>query len=369
MSSPTEKLSGEWRAESGGAPVAIAPAPAGASDPAPAPEGVEWPASAGQEDTAPGVDLVHPLVQDLLLNPTRWRIWPAVAVLRWMQRRTAREELRIVYRSRPSLGFSGSEIHDIAIDGDRLELILNAPGLAAAGSPLPPSDIARIIADKRNGGALSAWLDGPGDLFMQVLEAMQARSNAPFALSTGGRIEAHALAADLVGRSAVLAAGPGGALYDSEWLDPGGAVGLAALFLGPISAAGLAGLFRAFTGLPVRIEEFTGAEVATLRPARVGLRMGMMLGSRCRLPSAGIEAHIEGGSDPDSQEWARDPVRRRSLRLLAMSYIGAPSPAVRVLLWLDAGNAPPVALADGAALGGLAVLGEAGHRVELPLEG
>ena len=362
MSSPAEQRAGGLLAEPESA-VADVPAPVEAL--APAPRAVEEAASAGADDA--GDAFGHPLVQGLMLDPARWRIWPAVAVLRWLQRRAGRVGRRLVYRSQPSLGFAGSEIRDVAIRDGHLELTLNAPGLAAAGSPLPSSDIARIIADARDGGALGFWLDGPVDLFMQALETMQAQSNAPFALITGGQVDSHRLLADVVGRSAPLTAGAHGALFDTRRREPEGAIGLAGLFFGPVSASGLGGLFRAFTGLPVRIEEFTGADLMTARPARVGYPMRAMLGARCNLPSAGVEIHIEGGSDPDARKWARDPVRRRSLHLLALTYVGARSPVVRVLLWLDPGNAPPAELDDGAAFGGLAVLGEADHRVMLPL--
>ena len=337
-------------------------------EPAPrmVPQAVEEPASTVQENAVEAMG--HPLVQDLMLNPAGWRIWPAVAVLRWLQNRSERVGRRLVYRSQPSLGFAGSEINDVAIREGHLELTLNAPGLAAAGSPLPTSDIARIIADKRNGGALSAWLDGPCDLFMQVLEATLAQFNAPFALITGGHVDAFMLLADVVGRSAPLSAGADGALFETRQRIPEGAVGLAGLFVGPTSASGLAGLFRAYTGLAVRIAEFAGGDVAIARPSRVGQRMGMLLGAECRLPSAGVEIHIEGGSNPDAQKWAREPIRRRSLHLLAQSYLGGPLVAVRVFLWLDPGNAPPAALADSAAFGGLAVLGPAEIRVGLPLK-
>ena len=372
MSSPTERLGGAnpIEPESAPEPVVVAPVPAGPLPPAPdpAPPGVEDAASPGAETAGAEPEWSHPLVQDLLLNPTRWRIWPAVALLRWLQRRTGRQGLRLVYRSQPSLSFVGSEVNDVGMREDCLELTLNSPGLATAGSSLPAADIARIIADQREGGGLSAWLDGPGDLYMQVLEAMQAQSNTAFALMIGGRISAHDFAADIVGRTATLAAGPGGALYDCRGYEPEGAVGLAGLFLGPITASGLGELFRAFTGLPVRVEEFAGAEVTTARPARVGRPMGMMLGATCRLPSAGVEVHIEGGSEPRSQEWARDPVRRWSLHLLALSYVGVPSPVVRLFLWLDAENAPPAALDGSAAFGGLVLLGEAGLPVKFPLE-
>ena len=337
-------------------------------EPAPGmePQAVEEPASPGQEDAIETMG--HPLVQDLMLDPTGWRIWPAVAVLRWLQNQSGRAGRRLVYRSRPSLGFASSEISDVAIREGHLELTLNAPGLAAAGSPLPSSDIARIIADKREGGALSAWLDGPCDLYMQVLEAMLAQSNAPFALITGGHVDAFMLLADVVGRTAPLSAGANGSLFETRRRVPEGAVGLAGLFVGPTSASGLAGLFRAHTGLAVRIEEFAGGDVTVARPARVGQRMGMLLGAECLLPSAGVEIHIEGGSNPDAQKWAREPTRRRSLHLLANSYVGGPSVAVRVFLWLDPGNAPPATLADSTAFGGLAVLGPADHPVCLPLK-
>jgi predicted component of type VI protein secretion system len=272
-----------------------------------------------------------------------------------------------MYRSTPSLKFSSSEINDIAIDLDGAELTLAAPGIAAPGSPLPTTDIARIVEDRRRGGALATWLDGIGDRFMHALEAAQVRSNAAFALATGGQIEAVRVIANLAGRSAPLAARAGGKLFDTSREVPEGAVGLAGLFLGPISAAGLAQLFQAFTGLPTRVEEFSGAEVLILTPVRIGGPMRRMLGSKCHLPAAGIEIIVDGGCRPEAQEWARNLMRRRALRLLATSFIGSPSPVASLFLELAPDNAPPAALDGGSALGGLAILGKAEQPVRFPL--
>lgn len=308
----------------------------------------------------------HPLVSELMLHPYRWRIWPAVAVLRWLQRLLPNAP-RLVFRSRPSLSFAGSEVHDLTIDENSIGLVLNAPGLATAGSPLPASDIARIIADRHQGGALSTWLDGPGDRFMHLLEEAQRRSNTAYALVAGGGVEALALTRDLVGRSALLNADPDRTLSAAIDEDPEGAVGLAGLFLGPASAAGLRALFSTVTSLPVRVGEFAGADIATAHPAFMGGPMGLILGMTCELPSAAVEVHLDGGPRPEAREWARKETCRQSLHLLATAYVGAPSPEVRVFLWLDGSNAPAAALDDDTALGGLAVLGTSDEPVCLPL--
>ncbi len=274
---------------------------------------------------------------------------------------------RLVYRSQPSLGFASSEVRDLRLGGDRIDLVLNAPGLATAGSPLPSSDIERIIADHHEGGALGAWLDGPGDRFMHLLEDVQMTSDPAFALAAGGRVEIFALARDLVGRSAPLNARGDGALDAANDKEPDGALALAALFLGPVSASGLRGLVQAFTRLPARVVEFAGATTVTARPARVGAPMGLILGMSSELPSAGVEIHIEGGTRRTAADWARSAVRRRSLHLLAMAYIGAVSPETRLFLWLDGANAPPAALDKDTTLGGLAVLGTSDVPVRLPL--
>ena len=309
----------------------------------------------------------HPLVQDLMLNPTRWRLWPAIAVLRWLQGRIGPNAPRIVFRSRASLSFASSEISDIVFGEDTIDLILNAPGLTTAGSSMPASDIARIIEDQRRGGAIGYWLDAPTDLFLHALESMQVQVDPAFSLMTGSRIEAFMMVANTVGRSVPLGAAPEGDLYLPEGHEPLGAVGLAALFLGPVTAAGLGGLFRAFTDLAVRVEEFTGATIPTARPSRVGGLFGRILGASCHLPSAGVEVHLEGGAIRKAQEWARNPIRRASLWLLALAYIGSPSPEPSLFLWLDGDNAPPAALDGDAALGGLAVLGTSEGPVRLPL--
>ena len=320
-------------------------------------------------EAADAASLRHPLAQDLLLNPDRWRIWPAVAVLRWLMRGGRGIVRGLVYRSKPALKFPTSELDDVAIESNGAELTLNAPGLAAAGSPLPVADIARIMEDRRRGGGLAQWLDGPGDRFMQAAEAAQNRHNAAFALATGGGIEAVRVVANLVGRSSSLRAVGRGDLSDAMERDPEGAIGLAGMFLGPISASGLGALFEAFTGLSCKVEEFTGAPVTILRSARVGAAMGRILGTSCHLPAAGVDVIVEGGSDAWAREWARCPGHRRALAFLAQSYIGSPNPQARVFLDLAPDNAPPAVLGEDAAFGGLAVLGEAVETVRLPLAG
>ncbi len=321
------------------------------------------------ESSTGGNDLSHPLAQDLLLNPSRWRIWPAVAILRWLLRGTRRTLRGLIYRSNPSLGFVGSEIQDVAFEEGRVDLLLSAPGLAAPGSPLPTADIARIVSDTRapHRGALAAWLDGPGDRFMQAVEVAQASNNAAFALATGGRIEALRVITELAGRSAPLTARQGGMLATSLGGDPEGAIGFATLFIGPSSTVGLRTLLETYTGLPVTIEEFSGAEVPVLRAARLGRPIGRILGAMCELPTAGVDVVLDGGADPESLEWARNHVRHRSLALLCESYVGSPSPVVRVYLKLEPAIVPETVLGGPATLGGLAVLGRPKRPVRLLL--
>ena len=309
----------------------------------------------------------HPLAQSLMFDPTRWRLWPAVAVLRWMERMLWNGR-KLAYRSNPTLSFVGSEIHDIHFSNDRVAVVLNAAGLACAGSALPTSDIARIIADTRLRGALNDWLDGICDRFMHALERMQSQSHTAFAVATGGSVEAHVLVRALAGRTTPLHAAPNGALFHGLDQEPAGAIGLARVFVGHQSARGLESLLAALTGLSVRVEEFTGAEIDVARPTRLGGGIGRLLGSKCRAPEAGIEVHIEGESNEEARNWASDPVRRRTLHTLATTYVGAHTPAVRFVLWLDPDNVPEGRLDGTTTLGGMAVLGGATSRIALPIE-
>ena len=376
MSSPTSSAAPRQEAPEPDGSAAPTPPPTTAADKQPdaPPRKVDVPADDSpaqpQASDAPDDDPdTHPLVRDIMLNPRRWRIWPAAAVLRWLQRRLKSGSRRIVFRSSPSLSFPASEVEDLHIGHDTIGLVLNAPGLASPGSPLPSSDIARIAADYQSQGPLSMWLDGPGDRFMHIVELAQLQTNPAYALMTGERVQAFSLVADLVGRSAPLSAQQGGRLSAPAEAEPEGAVGLASLFTGTISATGLAGLFQAFTSLPTRIVEFAGAVVEIGQPSRLGSPLGLMLGLRCRLPTAGVEVRMDGGSRSAAQKWARDQERRHSLHVLAAAYVGAPSPTVRILLSLNADNVPPAALDGHSALGGLAVLGPVDERVELPLHG
>lgn len=309
--------------------------------------------------------LTHPLILDLLLEPANWQIWPAVAALRWMLRQRGKTT-DVIYRCKPSLRFASSEIVDVALTGEGVVLTLEAPGIAGPGSLLPTSDIARIIEDDLTGGGLGRWLDGPTDRFMHAVEVAKGQYQAAFALATGGKIAALDSIASLVGRSAPLSSRGDGRLSDTWREEPEGAVGLAGLFVGPVSAAGLAELFQAFTRLPVEVRENAGAEVTVLHPATVGGTFNAMLGTTCRMDAAGIEVTLDGGDCPTNQAWAREPSRRRALYLLAQSYIGSSNPAVRIILRLERENVPPATLGE-AAFGGLALLGEANEAVFLPL--
>ena len=327
-------------------------------------------AAGPDRETATGPDPgtpSHPLAQDLLLYPDHWQIWPAVAVLRWLYRDVSREARQLVYRSKPGLGFSGSEIEDVALRSDGADLVLTVPGIAACGSALPASDIERIVRDARRGGGIAAWLDGPGDRFMQSLEVAHTRTNAALALAKGGRVEAVRSLASIAGRSATLAARPGGVVFGWAGLDPEGATGLAPLFVGAISASGLKALFEAFTSLAVRVKEFAGAAIDVARPARIGAAVGRVLGTRCTLASAGVEVVIEGGADPQAPMWARDPQRRRSLHRLVEAYVGTGLPEVRIILELDGAVAPHAALDGETAFGAMAMLGHGEGPVQLAL--
>ena len=310
----------------------------------------------------------HPLVKSLIRDPEHWRLWPAVAVLRWMERKLLSKGRGLTYRSHPALCFAGSEISDIRFMPEHVAIVLNAVGLACAGSPLPTSEIARIIADTRNDGALNEWLDGICDRFMHALERMQSQCHSAFAIATGGTIEAHALVAELAGRTTPLNATPDGTIFHGPDPVPEGAVGLAGMFVGVPSARGIEALFAAFTGLDVRAREFAGAEMDVARPARLGGKIGKLLGRRCRPPEAGVEVHLEGGRDDDARKWVCDRTRRQSLHTLAMTYVGSGTPAVRFVLWLDPECVPEGRLDGTLALGGMAVLGSATKRIALPIE-
>ena len=312
-------------------------------------------------------DLNHPLVQDLLLNPSRWRIWPAVAVLRWMLRRMPRDRRRLVFRSKPTLAFPASEISDIAVGTAYAELFHTALGLTGPGSPLPTSDVDRVIKNYRRSGALAMWLDGPSDRFLHVVESAQAHYNAAFSVATGDEIQALRLVCKMAGYATPFAAEPGGRLSTIGSDRAPTAAGLAALFLTPPTASGLRELFRAFTALPTRVTEFAGDRLRVLRPARIGGPIKAILGTTCHCSAAAVEVEINGGSDPDAHKWGQEPSRRGSLYLLAKTYIGTSPPIARLFLRLNPDNAPPAALDGRSALGGLAVLGHASAQVRLPL--
>ena len=333
-----------------------------------APEASESVGLPARPELSGGAGSPDPLPADLRRRPHRWRLWAAVAAAR----RGAREAgaaagpagvaaPRLVYRSRPSLRFVPAEVDSVAARDDRIELTLGAPGPASPGAALPGSDVERIARNP----ALAEWLDGGLDRLMQAVEEGCARSSEAFALARGAESEALREVAFLAGRSAPLAAAPGARLACSALARGGAALG--AWFVGRPTAAGLAGLLRALTGLPVRVRERSGAALPILEPAGIGAPIGRMLGARVRVPEAGVEVRLEGGEDRGALGWAADPAKRASLRAALDAYVGGPVPEVRVALRVGAGVLPAAALDGGARLGGACVLGRSRGPTVLPI--
>ena len=330
------------------APVSLeAPPPVARAAPAVGPESSSRPAAAVPASSISRAGLPkkgkaalrHPLVQDLLLNPTRWRLWPAMAILRWLQRQMRKNSIRIVYRTRPTLSFPASEIADIYfVRPNELQIVVNALGLANAGSALPSADIARIIADYRSGGALSLWLDMVADRMLHAAETSVARSVSPFACAMGGFPEADSVLPSLVGHDGVLAESRPDGLSLSRRAGARRLTALGALFLGVPTAHGLARAFEGFTSLHARVIEFTGAPLDVSRPARLGAGFGRVLGSRRIVAEAGVTVRLnDGPTCEDAVAWASDPVRIRSLYELARTYIGdaSPEPSIELVVRID----------------------------------
>ena len=360
-------------ASSGVAPVATPPAPpearlpAAGEAPAARRGASSRPATAVPASTASRSEssedgkaaLRHPLVQDLLLNPTRWRLWPAMAIIRWLQRQMRKNRIRIVYRTRPTLSFPGSEIADIYfVRPNELQLVVNALGLANAGSALPSADIARVIADHRAGGALALWLDMVADRMLHAAEASVAQSVSPFACAMGGFPEADSMLPSLVGHDGVVSETRPDGLSPSRRAGARRLTALGALFLGVPTAHGLARAFEGFTSLHARVIEFTGAPLEVSRPARLGAGFGRVLGSRRIVAEAGVTVRLnDGPTCEDAVAWASDPVRIRSLYELARAYIGDASPEPSIELVVRTEELSPLAPGSrNALLGGCAML-------------
>ena len=303
--------------------------------------------------------LRHPLVQDLLLNPTRWRLWPAIAIMRWLQRQMRKNRIRLVYRTRPTLSFPASEIADIYfVRPNELQIVVNALGLANAGSALPSADIARIIADYRSGGALATWLDMVADRMLHAAETSVAQSVSPFACAMGGFPEGDSVLPSLVGHDGVVAESRRDGLSLSHRTGARRLTALGALFLGVPTAHGLARAFEGFTSLHARVIEFTGAVLEISRPARLGAGFGRVLGSRRIIAEAGVTVRLnDGPTCEDAVAWASEPARIRSLYELARTYIGDASPEPSIELVVRTDELSPLAPGSrNALLGGCAML-------------
>ena len=311
----------------------------------------------------------HSLVLDLMLEPAKWKLWPAVAVLRWMQSQMPPDAPTIVqFRSRPSLSFPGSEIHDLALNGPHFEVVLNTLGIACTGSPLPPSDVARIIEDTRNKGGLAAWLDGLTNQLMHILEAAMVQHSSAFSAAREEPIEAIESICSIVGNDAPLSATLNGSFHPSPHGAPDGALALTGLFAGPPSCAGLASVVSAITGLRCEVEEFAGARLEVARPARVGHRMRAILGAWSETASAGVEVVMHAGEETDTAlAWGRDPVRLATLHRVTSGYVGSAGPEVRLILLIDSQRVPPAALDGATRLGACAVTGGGSELLRIPL--
>ncbi|MYE22976.1 MAG: hypothetical protein F4Y01_03380 [Gammaproteobacteria bacterium] len=339
----------------------------------PAPQGARTTeADAGDAGGGAAGEAMHanPLVQDFLLDPTSWPIWAAVALMRSVMEQAPSIE-RLFYRSKPTLGFSGSEIQDVGIAEGAIHLVLSAPGLAAPGSALPLPDVARIVADtyRPDGGAIAYWLDGMVDRLMQVVEAAEARTNAAFALATGADLQVVDSVLKLAGMSAPLRAKPGGVLQDSFSEEGEPVPGLARMFAGQATAAGLQSLVSGFTDLPAAVEEFIGVDMPVINPLRVGAVLGgQAVGRECTVGAAGVNVILDGTEDPDAVEWVRDPARGLSLANLCEAYVGARVPRVFLFVELAPQFIPQAELGGDTAFGRAPLLGSADEAMRVPIE-
>ena len=316
-----------------------------------------------------GEALAHPLVQSVLLEPCLWRLWSAVAVLRWLEARTRVRNLRVVYRSKPSLSFPPSEIHDIALTRGQIQVVINALGVASSGSPLPSSDVMRVIADYRANGALSLWLDAITDRLAHAAESSMRASVASFASAIGAPIAAHLSLGVVCGTDAPLSATPAGALLRPRRHNARGALALGALFLGAPSAHGLARLIEALTGLHARVEEFAEGEMLVAMQMHVGSALPAIPGERASVAASALEVHINDVERPlDAFALALNRVRLRALEEAALAYIGDSSPAVRFVLWVRGDDVRTASLGSRALLGCSFVPGTVkARRLALPV--
>lgn len=301
----------------------------------------------------------HPLAQDLFLHPTRWRLWPAVAVLRWLQGKMRSHHVKIAYRGRATLSFSPCEIADINLQRPaRIEIVVNALGIASPGTGLPGADVSRIIADDRSTGALARWLDMIADRMLHAAEASMSRSNRAFACARGDDSEARRTLTALVGHDAVLAEHP------EHGLVPMGTPGarrldaLAAIFVGQPSAHGLARIFEAYTGLHTRVTEHTPDTIDVARPARLGAPMRRILGAKRRIDEAGVTLRMNDAERcEEATRWTSDRTSIQSLYRLAAAYIADARPRARIEVAVPAHTVRPARLGtENARLGANAML-------------
>ncbi len=354
---------------------AILPADAADADPgAAAPGGdpaADEPDAEGavDADAAGGSNITAtPLGREFMFDPSAWPTWAAVAMLRWMMRDMPSVD-RLVYRSKPSLSFSTSEIHDVGIGPEGINLVLAAPGLAAPGSALPLPDVARIVADwnRPDGGALAYWMDGLVDRLMQAAEVGEARTNAAFSLATGGDLGVVDSVLRLAGFSAPLYAEPGGVLSDRRTAGVA-APGLARMFVGDATAAGLRSLVSGFTGLDVIVEEFVPVDVPVARPLRLGSVMDRSPIGREGEADAGVNVILDGTEADDAAAWVRDPQRADSLASLCAAYVGGTSPQIFLYADLAPDKVPPAALDGATAFGRAPLLGAVDEVTRVPIE-
>ena len=259
----------------------------------------------------------------------------------------------------PRCPFPPPRVADIYfVRPDELQIVVNALGLANAGSALPSADVARIIADDRSGGALAVWLDMVADRMLHAAETSVAQSVSPFACAMGGFPEAHSVLPALVGHDGVVAESRSSGLSPLHRAGTRHLTALGALFLGVPTAHGLARAFEGFTSLHARVIEFTGAALDVSRPARLGAGFGRVLGARRIVAEAGVTVRLnDGPTCEDAVEWASDPVRIRSLHELARAYIGDSSPEPSIELVVRTDELSPLAPGSrNALLGGCAML-------------
>lgn len=315
-----------------------------------------------------------PLAPELLTHPYNFNFYQAVLIFLWLADK-ANWVRRIRFKSLHGLGFPASDLIDVTIPPSRdmpIEMTVSFLGLVSHGSIVPTPYIEYMIEDQyKSDGALLDFLDIFNDRILSLLVKSKLRRKLSLSLQVQTIPPVTRFLSALTGPAVPVGVDKHDRLASISTLEveksqkgvqnkvrwPRCLLLSSFLTRHVASANSLAKLLFAYTGIPVRVEEFEGScrALSTRQLTVMGKRgynrsLGrtFTLGHKVWLGDSGINIIFEVYKRKNGIRWFADRVKILNLKQLVMLHLGFPCITFNFLFILGGKDIPPLKLTSSA---------------------